>query len=147
MKRTIRLTESELIRLVRKVMKEQDDDIEDYGFDVEDNDFGFESPTCPKCKGQGCEDCDGSGMKRNSVTGEKDDDIEDYGFDVEDDDDDFEDFDREMKSKDRMRKNRPSGLGIGAGSRWDKDSEKEYNPIKADDLPLDKFLKSKYNKM
>jgi hypothetical protein len=38
---------------------------EDY--DDEDYDFGFESPSCPSCKGNGCEECNGSGMKRNSI--------------------------------------------------------------------------------
>lgn len=36
-------------------------------FDDEDDDFGFESPHCPECHGRGCEECDGSGMKRNSI--------------------------------------------------------------------------------
>ena len=45
-----------------------------------------------------------------------------------------------------MKKNKLGSIGVGSGERWNKDSEKEYNPIKPDDLPLDKFLKSKYNK-
>jgi len=36
-------------------------------FDDEDDDFGFESPLCPECNGEGCEECDGSGMKRNPI--------------------------------------------------------------------------------
>lgn len=32
-----------------------------------DDDFGFDSPFCKGCKGTGCEECDGSGMKRNSI--------------------------------------------------------------------------------
>ena len=35
--------------------------------DDDDDDFGFESPFCKSCKGTGCEECDGSGMKRNSI--------------------------------------------------------------------------------
>ena len=35
--------------------------------DEDDDDFGFESPFCKPCEGTGCEECDGSGMKRNSV--------------------------------------------------------------------------------
>jgi len=35
--------------------------------DDDDDDFGFESPFCKPCEGTGCEECDGSGMKRNSV--------------------------------------------------------------------------------
>lgn len=80
---------------------------------------------------------------------EKDDTIDDFGFDVEGvfgDDTDEEGFDSDMKFKDTMKKNKFGGFGIGAGTRWDKDSEKEYSPIKDTDLPLDKFLKSKYNK-
>ena len=62
------------------------------------------------------------------------------------DENDLEDFDKEMKFKDLMKKNKLGSIGVGSGERWNKDSEKEYNPIKPDDLPLDKFLKSKYNK-
>lgn len=44
----------------------------EYLFDAdwkeEEDDFGFESPFCKSCEGEGCEGCDGSGMKRNSVT-------------------------------------------------------------------------------
>jgi hypothetical protein len=35
--------------------------------DDDDDDFGFESPFCKPCEGKGCEECDGSGMKRNSI--------------------------------------------------------------------------------
>ena len=31
------------------------------------DDFGFESPWCPSCEGKGCEECGGSGMKRNPI--------------------------------------------------------------------------------
>ena len=203
MKRTIRLTESELVRLVKRMIKESEGE-DDGQVSISWNDNGkhtlhghrrgekftphhFETDSShdeiKKHYQKAFDEIDGkpvyfekngndvflpnfgslSGVnfkKKDSIDEEQDDDnfedisdistdfpddnddIKDYGFDVEDDDDDFEDFDREMKSKDRMRKNRPSGLGIGAGTRWDKDSEKEYNPIKADDLPLDKFLKS-----
>jgi len=83
-----------------------------------------------------------------SLFDDEEDDVEDFGFDIEDDEDfdDLEGFDKEMKFKDTMKKNKLGSVGIGAGTRWDKDSEKEYSPIKDTDLPLDKFLKSKYNK-
>jgi hypothetical protein len=83
-----------------------------------------------------------------SLFDDEEDNVEDFGFDIEDDEDfdDLEGFDKEMKFKDTMKKNKLGSVGIGAGTRWDKDSEKEYSPIKDTDLPLDKFLKSKYNK-
>jgi hypothetical protein len=83
-----------------------------------------------------------------SLFDDEEDGIEDYGFDIEDDEysDDLEGFENEKKFKESMKKNKLGSVGIGGGTRWDKDSEKEYNPIKPDDLPLDKFLKSKYNK-
>lgn len=80
---------------------------------------------------------------------EENEDVEDFGFDVEDEDkedSDWGEHQRDMNIHDFMKKNKPSGLEIGTGTRWDKDSEKEYSPIKNTDLPLDKFLKSKYNK-
>jgi len=40
---------------------------EDSELTEDDDDFGFESPFCKPCEGTGCEECDGSGMKRNSV--------------------------------------------------------------------------------
>ena len=113
MKKTIRLTESELIHLVKRIIKEQE------GFDQLDD-----TPI--------------------------EDEIEDFGFDVEDDFDEDDDFQSKMRHKERMRKDKQSGLGLGAGTRWDSESDRQvskpYSPIKADDLPLDKFLKSKYNK-
>ena len=39
----------------------------DFDSDDDDDDFGFESPFCKPCEGTGCEECDGSGMKRNPV--------------------------------------------------------------------------------
>lgn len=38
-----------------------------YSNDDDNDDFGFDSPFCKGCKGTGCEECDGSGMKRNSI--------------------------------------------------------------------------------
>ena len=43
-----------------------DDEDDSDGF-YDDDDFGFDSPFCKGCKGTGCEECDGSGMKRNSI--------------------------------------------------------------------------------
>lgn len=118
MGKTIRLTESELVKLVKRVIKENEefDDFEEI----------FDEPT---------------------DFPDEDDDVEDYGFDVEDEFGDDDEFQNKMKFRSYMKKHNPSGIGLGAGTRWDKDSEKEWSPIKADDLPLDKFLKSKYNKM
>ena len=147
MSKIVRLTESDLVRLVKRIVQESEE-----GFErIDDDDFGFESPLCPSCKGEGCEECDGSGMKRNSIFPEdkKDgiNDVEDYGFDVENEFNDDEEFQNKMRFRERVRRNLPGSVGMGSGKRWDKDSEKEYNPIRPDDLPLDKFLKSKYNKM
>ena len=78
-----------------------------------------------------------------------DDDIEDYGFDVEDEFED-DDFQTKMRQHERMKNIRPSEYGIGSGERWtnqmERETEKPWSPIKPDDLPLEKFAKSKYNK-
>ena len=72
-------------------ISEQFDDEEDY-------DFGFESPSCPSCKGNGCEECDGSGMKRNSVV--NNDENEPYIDLTDDEDDDIHQIHRKMSSDD-----------------------------------------------
>lgn len=120
MSKIVRLTESDLIRLVKRVIKEQE------GFDELDDfeDISDESSDFP----------------------DEEDNVEDLGFDVEDDFSDDDEFQNKMRFRERVRRNLPGSVGVGSGTRWDKDSEKEYSPIKADDLPLDKFLKSKYNK-
>jgi hypothetical protein len=43
------------------------DDSDEFVNDDDNDDFGFESPFCKSCKGTGCEECDESGMKRNSI--------------------------------------------------------------------------------
>jgi hypothetical protein len=48
---------------LKKFFEFNDIQEDEEGFD----DFGFESPFCKPCEGTGCEECDGSGMKRNSV--------------------------------------------------------------------------------
>ena len=122
MSKIVRLTESELVRLVKRMIKESEE-----GFEVIDDleDIPDESTDFP----------------------DENDDIVDYGFDVEDEFGDDDKFQNKMRFRDRVRRNLPGSVGVGGGTRWDKDSEKEWSPIKADDLPLDKFLKSKYNKM
>ena len=116
MKKTIRLTESELINLVHRIIKEQE------GFDQLDDTPLEDEPSL-----------------------DDEDEIEDFTYDTEDDIEDDDDFQTKMRVKERMRKDRPSGIGLGAGTRWDSESEKEWSPIKPTDLPLDKFLKSKHN--
>jgi len=122
MSKILRLTESELVRLVKRMIKESEE-----GFEVIDDfeDIPDESTDFP----------------------DEEDDVRDYGFDIENEYNDDDEFQNKMKFKSHMGKNKQSSIGIGGGTRWDKDSEKEWSPIKADDLPLDKFLKSKYNKM
>lgn len=122
MSKIVRLTESDLVRLVKRIVKESEE-----GFEVIDDfeDISDEPTDFP----------------------DEDDDIKDLGFDVEDEFGDDDEFQNKMRFRERVRRNLPGSVGIGSGKRWDKDSEKEYNPIKPDDLPLDKFLKSKYNKM
>ena len=66
--------------------------------DEDDYDFGFESPSCPSCKGNGCEECDGSGMKRNSVV--NNDENEPYIDLTDDEDDDIHQIHRKMSSDD-----------------------------------------------
>jgi hypothetical protein len=117
MKKTIRLTESELIHLVKRIIKEQD------GFDQLDDTPLEDEPSLDY----------------------EDEDIEDFRYDTEDDIDDYDDFQTKMRVRERMKNDRPSNIGLGAGTRWDGDSEKEWSPIKPTDMPLDKFLKSKYN--
>jgi hypothetical protein len=67
-------------------------------FEEDDYDFGFESPSCPSCKGNGCEECDGSGMKRNSVV--NNDENEPYIDLTDDEDDDIHQIHRKMSSDD-----------------------------------------------
>lgn len=120
MSKIVRLTESELVRLVKRMIKESEE-----GFErIDDEDFD----------------------ELSDFPDEKD-EVEDYGFDVKDDFGNDDDFQTKMRYRERMRKDRPSDIGIGGGTRWDSESEKEWSPIKPSDLPLDKFLKSKYNKM
>jgi hypothetical protein len=120
MSKIIRLTETELVRLVNRIVKENNEDIEFEGFDtpLEDEPSLFDDDNI-------------------------DDNIVDYGFDFEDDDFSDDEFQNKMKLKSHMGKNRQSDFGIGAGTRWDKDSEKEWSPIKPSDMPLEKYLKTR----
>jgi hypothetical protein len=128
MSKILRLTESELVRLVKRMINESEE-----GFEVIDDFEGIpdESTDFPD---------DDDEPKR-------DEDIMNYDLDYEKKSDYDDRFQRGMNLDLHKRNNKQSSIGIGAGTRWDKDSEKEWSPIKADDLPLDKFLKSKYNKM
>jgi hypothetical protein len=128
MSKILRLTESELVRLVKRMIKESEE-----GFEVIDDfeDIPDESTDFP--------DDDGDEFNRYE-------DIMNYGLDYKKESNYDDKFQKNMNLNTYKRKNRQSSIGIGAGTRWDKDSEKEWSPIKADDLPLDKFLKSKYNK-
>lgn len=125
MSKIVRLTESDLVRLVKRIVKESEE-----GFERIDDDDFEEIPD-----------------NLTDFPDDEYDDIKDLGFDVEDEFGDDDEFQNKMRFRERVRRNLPGSVGIGSGKRWDKDSEKEYNPIKPDDLPLDKFLKSKYNKM
>jgi hypothetical protein len=119
--RKIRLTESELIDLVKRIIKEQDD------FDQLDDTPIEDEPSLSDF--------------------DDEDDIEDYGFDVDDDFEDDDDFQSKMRQQERMRNVRPSHYGIGGGSRWDnemaREAEKPWSPIKPSDMPLEKYLKYK----
>jgi hypothetical protein len=115
MKKTIRLTESELIYLVKRIVKEQ------VGFDQLDD----------------------TPIEDEPFLDDEEDEIEDYGFDIEDDFEDDDEFQTKMRFKERMKKDKPSSMGLGLGIRWDSDSEKEWSPIKPSDTPLEKYLKSK----
>jgi len=127
MSKILRLTESELVRLVKRMIKESEEGfkvIDDFeGISDESTDFPYYDDE-PK----------------------RDEDIMNYGLDYKKKSNYDDKFQRGMNLDLHKRKNRQSSIGIGAGTRWDKDREKEWSPIKADDLPLDKFLKSKYNK-
>ena len=125
MKKTIRLTESELIHLVKRIIKEQQ------GFDQLDDTPLEDEPSLDDLEDLG-------------------DDIEDYGFDMEDESEDDE-FQSKMRFKEKMKKMRPQNVGIGFGSRWDKEMEREterggWSPIKPSDLPLEKYFKMKGKK-
>jgi len=114
MSKIVRLTESELVRLVKRMIKESEE-----GFErIDDDNFDDMSD---------------------------EDDVEDYGLDYDEEDDYDDESQKEILFKDFMRKNKQSPIGIGGGTRWDSESEKEWSPIKPTDMPLDKFLKSKYN--
>jgi hypothetical protein len=126
MSKIIRLTETELVRLVNRIVKENNEDIEFEGFDtpLEDEPSLFDD--------------------------DNDDDIDDINYikddylDIENKYNNYDDeFQREMNLDSHTRNNRQSDFGIGAGTRWDKDSEKEWSPIKPSDMPLEKYLKTR----
>jgi hypothetical protein len=122
MSKIIRLTETELVRLVNRIVKENNEDMDFEGFDI------------PLEKEPSLFD---------------DDDIDDIDYikddylDIEDKYNDDDEFQNKMKLKSYTRNNRQSNFGIGAGTRFDKDSEKEWSPIKPSDMPLEKYLKTR----
>ena len=122
MSKIIRLTETELVRLVNRIVKENNEDIDFEGFDIP---LEKEPPLFND------DDIDNINY------------IEDFDFDIEDNYNDDDEFQNKMKLKSHMRNNRQSDFGIGAGARFDKDSEKEWSPIKPSDMPLEKYLKTR----
>ena len=122
MSKIIRLTETELVRLVNRIVKENNEDIDFEGFDtpLEDEPPLFND-----------DDIDDINY------------IKDFDFDIENKYNDDDEFQNKMKLKSHMGKNKMSSVGIGGKVRWDKDSEKEWSPIKPSDMPLEKYLKSK----
>jgi hypothetical protein len=119
MKKIITLKETELVTLIKRIIKETE---EEY--------FDFEEMIDPP-------------TESNDDDDDNDDYIDDYGFDLEDEFPYDDEFQNKMKLKSHMGKNKMSSIGIGGKVRWDKDSEKEWSPIKPSDMPLEKYLKSK----
>jgi len=123
-KKIIRLSESDLERIIRRVIESK----KDYDFDLDSND---DTPI------------------EDVPTDNEEDYIEDYGFDIEDDmDSEYEDLQRNLNLRQSIRRNRPASSGIGDSRRWDKEDEnpKTWSPIKPSDMPLDKFLNSRKSK-
>jgi len=94
--------ESEEDDIINPYNMSNDDDFSiqpDLDEDEDEDDFGFESPFCKPCEGTGCEECDGSGMKRNPVVNNdyKDRSMHNPYYD-EDDNEKLEDLD-ESKSE------------------------------------------------
>lgn len=84
-----------------------------FSYNEDEDDFGFESPSCSSCMGNGCEECDGSGMKRNSIF--KNDELVfnlgDGIFDDEDDiDDEWEEIDTDLQEEFKHQKNKISEM-------------------------------------
>lgn len=126
MGKIIRLTENELVNLVKRIIKEQE---------------GFEELDDLKP-----EDIDYEGLDDMDTFPEEDEfETDEIGLPGEDVAGEDEEISKQMRMKDFLRKNRPMS-NLGMGGRDTVDYEAKYNPIKPSDLPLDKFLKSKYNK-
>lgn len=113
MKKVIILTESDLIKIVKKVIKEQD-----YIDDFFSDDLSNEDPE------------------------EEDDDILDYGFDYSSEDD-FEDKMKQKNITKKVRSiSHEFPVKQSSRWSKSDDSYKPYSPIKSDDMDLDTYLKS-----
>jgi hypothetical protein len=125
MSKIIRLTETELIRLVNRIVKENNEDIDFEGFD-------FQLEKEPSLFDKNIDDIDDINYIKNNYL-----DIENK---YNNDDDEFQ---REMNLSSYRKNNRQSSIGIGDVTRFDKDSDKKWSPIKPSDMPLEKYLKTR----
>ena len=139
-KRIVRLTESDLLRIVKRVIREDmggmddvhptygnlnlgkmsSDEILNLGNTNDEDDFGFESSFCEHCEGTGCEECDGSGMKRNSVVNNeyKDRSMYDPYYDEQGGLDDFDSYRKSNYGRDTKNRSDLNSLYENKGRRF-----------------------------
>lgn len=123
-KKIIRLTESDLERIIKRVIESK----KNYDFDLDSSE---DTPI------------------EDLPIDDEEDYIEDYGFDIEDDmDSEYEDLQRNLNLRQSLKKSKPASSGIGDSKRWEKADEnpKPWSPIKPSDMPLSKYLNSKKSK-